>query len=166
MDLKRPNADPFLQAAGTAAQQAAATGRQFLEAKGFTQHVIGAGIEQGHHGLGAGAGREHHHGRAQLGRQPQGRTLVQQFGADDQIGGLLFTQIDRLSGRGHSRSQVPVLAEALGQHGAQGGMGLHHKNALQGPFAKHGHCCRRGAGDGRGSDLVRGALQQYFDVST
>ena len=89
-----------------------------------------------------------------------------QFGADDQIGGLLFTQINRLSSRGHSRSQVPVLAKALGQHGAQGGVGLNHKHPLQGPFSENGNSCRRWGGGGRGSDLVRGALQPYFDVST
>ena len=72
MNHQGPHADPFLQAGAAAAQQGAAAGRQLFEAKGFAQHVVGAGIQQGDDRFGPRAGRQHHHRGAQLGRQPQG----------------------------------------------------------------------------------------------
>ena len=130
MDFQGADADPLLQAAATATQQGAAAGGQFLQAKGLAQYVVGTRIEQGDNRLGARAGREHHHGTAQLGRQPQGRTLIQQFGADQQIGRLVLTDLQGLPGGRHGRGQVAILTQALGQYRAQGGMGIHHKHPL------------------------------------
>ena len=77
MNFKRTNTDPFLQPGAATAQQGAAPGGEFFQAKRFAQHIICTRIKQAHHGLRTGAGREHHHGAAQLGRQAQGGTLIE-----------------------------------------------------------------------------------------
>jgi hypothetical protein len=111
-----------------AAQQSAATGRQLLQAEGLAQHIIGAGIQQRHHWLRAGAGREHHHRTMELARQSQGGGFLQQFGAYQQIRGLLLTDFDGLAGRCHRRRQMSILSKTLGQNRSQGRMGINHKH--------------------------------------
>ena len=142
MHLQGAHAHPLLEAAAGAPQQGAAAGGQFLQAERLTQHVVGTAIEQAHHRLGAGARGEHHHWTVQLGGKAQGTALIQQFGAHQQVGGLVPAELDRLAGRGHRRRQVTVLAQALGQHRAQGGMGIHNQD----PLGAGCRCSRRHCG--------------------
>lgn len=132
MHLQGAHTDPFLEAAAAATQQGAAAGRQLFKPEGLAQHVIGAGIEQGHHGLRAGAGREHHHLAVQLGGEAQGRGLLEQFGAHQQIGGLLLADLQGFAGGGDGRGQVPILTQTLGENGAEGRVGVHYENSPRG----------------------------------
>ena len=130
MHLQGADTHPLLQAGAAAAQQGATAGGQFLKAEGLAQHVVGTGIEQGHHRLGARAGREHHHRAAQLGRQTQGRALIQQLSADQEIGRLVVADLESFTGGGHSGRQVAILAKSLGQNRSQGCVRIHHQNPL------------------------------------
>jgi len=128
MHLQRTQGHLFMQA-GAAAEQLAAAGHQFLEAERFAQHILGATVEQGHHGLGAGAGREHQGRAAQLGCKLQGRGLLQQFSPHKQIGLLLLAELKGFRGGAGGRREMALLPQPLGQHKPQGGVGLHHKDA-------------------------------------
>jgi hypothetical protein len=128
--LQGAHANPLLQATATAAQERTGPGRQLLQAEGLAQHVVGTGIEQRDHRLRARAGCEHHHRTTQLGCQPKGRALIQQFGTDQQIGGLLLANLEGFPGCGHSSSQMAVLAQPLGQDSPQGAVGINDKHPL------------------------------------
>ena len=41
-----------------------------------------------------------------------------------------MADVQSLAGRGHRRRQMAILAEPLGQHSAQGGVGINHQHTL------------------------------------
>jgi hypothetical protein len=71
MDLKGSDTDPLLQPMAAAAQECAATGRQFLQAEGLSKHIISAGIQQGDHRLRPRTSSQYHDRTMKLTRQSQ-----------------------------------------------------------------------------------------------
>jgi hypothetical protein len=93
MDFQWAHTDPLLQSCATPSEEGATAGGKLFQAEGFTQHVIGPRIQQGHHRFRSGTSREHHHRAVELGRQPEGGRFLQELRTDEKVGGLPLTDL-------------------------------------------------------------------------
>ena len=128
MHFEGTHRDTFLQTVMPSLEQCAATGGQFLEAKGFPQNVIGTFIQQSHHRIGTTAGCPHDHWTTQLISETESGSLIENLSTYKKVRRLLLAKLKSFSRPSDSSGEVTVLAESLNKDGAQGGVRLHDEN--------------------------------------
>jgi hypothetical protein len=128
MNFQGADTDPFLQTRSASAQQGAAAGGQFFQAKGLPQDVIGPCIEKGNDGFRSRAGCQHHHRAVELSGEAQGRSFFEELRADKKVGSLALADLKSFSGGANGSSEMTVLAQTLSENGAEGGVGVYDEN--------------------------------------
>jgi hypothetical protein len=65
----------------------------------------------------------------ELGRQPKGRSFLQELRADEEMGGLTLTDFEGFASSAHGSCQMTVLPKPLGENSPQRDVGIYHQNS-------------------------------------